>query len=123
MFVDAPTAVDNEPAQYVYSVKVRQSASGCESEVYFIDTITVNPNPSLELVTDPIVCAEGDSNVVLYANVDPMPATPVTYKWMEDNAVVATTTSPNLTEIILTASPLNWSTNTAVLHTLTLPSM
>ena len=92
VFVDAPTAVDNEPAQYVYSVKVRQSASGCESEVYFIDTITVNPNPSLELVTDPIVCAEGDSNVVLYANVDPMPATPVTYKWMEDNAVVATTT-------------------------------
>ena len=91
VLVDAPTSVDNEPAQYVYSVKVRQAASGCESETFTFAPIVVNPNPTIELVTDPIVCAEGANNVVLYANVDPMPATTLTYRWFEDNAPVAVT--------------------------------
>ena len=85
---DAPVAIDGEPTEYVYAVSVKQSASGCESEIFTLDPITVNPNPTLELVTDPIVCVAEVDNVVLHANVQPEPATEVQYMWMEDNLVV-----------------------------------
>ena len=85
---DAPVAIDGEPTDYVYAVTVKQAASGCESELFTLDTITVNPNPTLELVTDPIVCVAEVDNVVLHANVQPEPATDVQYMWMEDNLVV-----------------------------------
>ena len=89
---EAPVAIDGEPTVYTYAVSVKQSASGCESEIYtIIPNITVNPNPTVELVTDPIVCAEGVDNVVLTANVDPEVATTVQYQWMEDNIVVEIT--------------------------------
>ena len=92
ILVDAPVAIDNEPTSYVYAVKVQQSASGCESEVFTFDhAVVVYPNPSIALVTDPIVCVEDTNNIALYANVDPMPATAISYKWFEDNALVAQT--------------------------------
>ena len=92
ILTDNPVAVDGEPTVYHYAVSVKQSASGCESEI--LDTlpdITVNPNPVVELVTDPIVCDTAGNNITLLANVDPTPATPVSYKWMEDNAVLSIT--------------------------------
>ena len=79
------SAIDGEPTQYVFGVSVQQAAEGCISDVYEFEPITVNPNPTLQLATDPIVCADGDSNIVLVANVFPAPATPLQYRWFEDN--------------------------------------
>ena len=57
ILVDAPVAIDNEPTSYVYAVKVQQSASGCESEIFtFEDAVVVFPNPTLQIATQPIVC-------------------------------------------------------------------
>ena len=89
---DNPMSVDGEPVTYTYAVSVRQAASGCESEIFTLPTITVNPNPVVELVTDPIVCNETGNNVVLTANVEPAPATDVTYRWFENNEQIAETT-------------------------------
>ena len=87
------SALNGETTTYEYAVSVAQSTSGCVSDIYdALQPITVNPNPTIQLVTDPIVCAEGDNNVVLTANVEPAPTTTISYKWLEDNAVVATTT-------------------------------
>ena len=97
ILVDAPVAIDNEPTSYVYAVKVQQSASGCESEVFTFDhAVVVYPNPSIALVTDPIVCVEDTNNIALYANVDPMPATAISYKWFEDNVLIAETEGDTL---------------------------
>ena len=91
-FTEVVSAQNNEPTQYTYAVEVAQTAAGCASNVKAMNAFTVNPNPTIELVTDPIVCAEGEYNVVLHANVEPAPATDIEYKWLEDNAVFATTT-------------------------------
>jgi len=94
MINDAPVAIDGEPTKYVYSVSVKQAASGCESVIYTMtDTVTVNPNPVVELVTDPIVCDTNGNNITLLANVEPTPATTVTYNWLENNNVFNTTTA------------------------------
>lgn len=85
IYVDAPLAVDGYPTTYIYSVIVNQGFSGCESELTFFDTITVNPNPAIQLVSDPIICSEDGNNVVLTANMDIVP-TGVQYRWLEDNA-------------------------------------
>ena len=85
IYVDAPLAVDGYPTTYIYSVIVNQGFSGCESELTFFDTITVNPNPAIQLVSDPIICSEDGNNVVLTANMDVVP-TGVQYRWLEDNA-------------------------------------
>ena len=86
------SALNGEATTYNYSVSVALATSGCVSDIFDVNSITVNPNPTIQLVTDPIVCAEGDNNVVLTANVEPAPTTAISYKWLEDNAVVATTT-------------------------------
>ena len=85
LYVDAPLAVDGYPTTYIYSVIVNQGISGCESELTYFDTITVNPNPAIQLVSDPIICSEDGNNVVLTANMDVVP-TGVQYRWLEDNA-------------------------------------
>ena len=84
LYVDAPLAVDGYPTTYIYSVIVNQGISGCESELTYFDTITVNPNPAIQLVSDPIICSEDGDNVVLTANMDVVP-TGVQYRWLEDN--------------------------------------
>ena len=85
LYVDAPLAVDGYPTTYIYSVIVNQGISGCESALTYFDTITVNPNPAIQLVSDPIICSEDGNNVVLTANMDVVP-TGVQYRWLEDNA-------------------------------------
>ncbi len=97
-YVDYPTAVNGEPTVYVYGVSVTQEASGCYSDITYIDTVLVNPNPALVLSTDPIVCTVSDEtpNVVLAANVDPTPVTPITFRWMEDNTEIAVTDADTL---------------------------
>ena len=92
VLTDNPVAVDGEPTIYHYAVSVKQSASGCESLIYDqLDDITVNPNPVVELVTDPIVCDTTGNNITLLANVQPEILTPVSYKWMENNEVMSIT--------------------------------
>ena len=96
VLTDNPVAVDGEPTVYHYAVSVRQSASGCESLIFNnLADITVNPNPVVELVTDPIVCDTAGNNITLFANVEPAPATSVSYLWMEDNDTL--TITPNNT--------------------------
>ncbi len=97
-YVDYPTAVNGEPTVYVYGVSVTQEASGCYSDITYIDTVLVNPNPALVLSTDPIVCTVSDEtpNVVLAANVDPTPVTPIIFRWMEDNTEIAVTDADTL---------------------------
>ena len=53
------------------------------------NTITVLPNPVLELVTDPIVCDTLENNIVMYANVTPAPTSSYSFTWYEDNQVLA----------------------------------
>ena len=93
LFVDAPLTVDGYPTTYIYSVIVNQGLSGCESELTYFDTITVNPNPAIQLVTDPIICvSEPDvNNITLVANMDEVPSG-VQYRWLEDNNEMAVTT-------------------------------
>ena len=93
IYVDAPLSVDGYPTTYIYSVIVNQGFSGCESELTFFDTITVNPNPAIQLVSDPIICSEDGNNVILTANMDVVP-TGVQYRWLEDNEEMAVTTEP-----------------------------
>ena len=85
--VDYPMSVDNEPAVYTYAVSVKQSASGCESLIYTLTpSITVNPNPALELTTDPIVCDTTGNNITLTANMVPTTVgSTLQYSWFEDN--------------------------------------
>ena len=84
IYVDAPLTVEGVPTTYIYSVIVNQGFSGCESELTYFDTITVNPNPAIQLVSDPIICSEEGDNVVLVANMDVVP-TGVQFRWLEDN--------------------------------------
>ena len=84
IYVDAPLAVEGVPTTYIYAVIVNQGFSGCESELTYFDTITVNPNPAIQLVSDPIICSEDGNNIVLTANMDEVP-TGVQYRWLEDN--------------------------------------
>jgi len=92
VLTDNPVAVDGEPTIYHYAVSVKQGASGCESLIYDqLDDITVNPNPVVELVTDPIVCDTTGNNITLLANVQPEILTPVSYKWLENNEIMSIT--------------------------------
>ena len=87
-YQETPQAENGDVTTYVYSVSVRQAASGCESDVVAYDTITVLPNPVLVLVTDPIVCDTNENNIVMFANVTPAPATTYSFTWYEDNQVL-----------------------------------
>ena len=88
IFTETPQAISDYPTIYVYEVSVKQTAAGCESTVYFADSVTVTPNPTLAIETDPIVCGDANDNIVMIANIDPAPTTPYTFTWYEDNAAL-----------------------------------
>ena len=88
VYRETPQAVNGDITVYDYAVSVRQTASGCESNVTPADTITVYPNPVLVLVTDPIVCDTMTDNIVMYANVTPAPTSSYNFTWYEDNAEI-----------------------------------
>ena len=91
IFTETPHAISDYPTIYVYEVSVKQTAAGCESTVYFADSVTVTPNPTLAIETDPIVCGDANDNIVMIANIDPAPTTPYTFTWYEDNAALDST--------------------------------
>ena len=87
---DSPVTVDGDVTNYTYTVLVTQTASGCQSEIFSEPVVvTINPNPTLAIETDPIVCTDTTDNIILVAHLDPTPATPYTFTWYEDNAVIA----------------------------------
>ena len=89
VYQETPQAINGDPTTYDYTVTVRQSAAGCESDVNGYNTITVLPNPVLVLVTDPIVCDTLTGNIVMHANVTPAPTSTYNFTWYEDNQVLA----------------------------------
>ncbi|MCR4965956.1 MAG: PKD domain-containing protein [Bacteroidales bacterium] len=97
-YTDSPVAVDGDVTVYNYTVSVAQTASGCQSEVFTTPVaITINPNPTLAIETDPIVCVETADNITLIAHIDPTPATPYSFTWYEDNAIIASNNDGTLT--------------------------
>ena len=111
--VDFPQAVNGYPTTYTYEVSVSQRNSGCISVLTFVDTVVVNPNPTVAIETDPIVCGDGANNVKLFAHVSPAPATPYTFNWFEDNVALTGATGVHLDTLILTKAyrdyPYNFS--------------
>ena len=89
VYQETPQAINGDPTTYDYTVTVRQTAAGCESNANGYNTITVLPNPVLVLVTDPIVCDTLTDNIVMYANVTPAPTSTYSFTWYEDNQVLA----------------------------------
>ncbi len=87
IYVETPEAVNGDITTYHYAVSVRQTAAGCESDTTQAAVVTVFPNPVLTLVTDPIVCDTNDLNIMMYANVNPIPTSPYHFTWFEDNSV------------------------------------
>ena len=90
-FTETPHALNDYPTTYIYEVSILQPTTGCESIVTLADTVTVNPNPTLAIEADPIVCRADSDNVVMIAHVYPEPTTPYTFTWFEDNAALDTT--------------------------------
>ena len=119
VFTETPHAISDYPTHYVYEVSVKQTAAGCESMVTFADTLTVNPNPTLAIETDPFVCGEGNNNIVMIANVNPAPTTDYHFIWLEDNAVIpaadATVTGAHLDTIALTKPYRDYPYNFSVI--------
>ncbi len=99
IFTETVHAENNYPTEYTYAVSVRQTASGCESDVYPAGTFTVNPNPTVEIATDPIVCSNTEGNIIMTANVNPAPETDYSFTWFEDNAAIAETDIVSVSEI------------------------
>ena len=89
--IDYPMAEDNNVAQYIYEVTVRQDAAACQSVITVAsqDTLWIVPNPTIELAGDPIVCDTTNNNVVITANVVSYLETPYTYQWYENNAPIS----------------------------------
>ena len=88
--IDYPMAEDNNVAQYIYEVTVRQNAAACQSVITAAstDTLWIVPNPTIELAGDPIVCDTTANNIVITANVVSYLETPYTYQWYENNAPI-----------------------------------
>ena len=91
--IDYPMAEDNNVAQYIYEVTVRQTAAACQSVITpaSTDTLWIVPNPTIELAGDPIVCDTTNLNVVITANVVSYVDTTdygYTYQWYENNAPI-----------------------------------
>ena len=95
--IDYPLAVDNNITRYIYEVKVKQTAAGCESIIDSLstDTIWVVPNPTIELSGDPIVCdTVKPYNITITANVVSYVDTTnygYTYMWYENNHALDST--------------------------------
>ena len=98
IYVETPEALNGDVTTYHYAVSVRQTAAGCESDTTNAAIVTVFPNPAIRLVTDPIVCDTTGMNIVMYANVTPIPTSPYKFKWFEDNSADTLVAAADLVE-------------------------
>jgi hypothetical protein len=98
-YIESPVTVDNDVTNYVYNVIVSQTAAGCTSILDPEDEvlIVVNPNPTVAIAGDQIVCVETEGNINLTANAYPVPGVGgnYTYQWFEDNVAIAGATNAN----------------------------
>ena len=113
-YTETPHAENNYPTTYIYKVSVAQAAAGCESSIFTLSTVTVNPNPTLAIETDPIVCQETSNNITMIAHVDPAPTTDYTFTWYEDNAPLTGATGVHKDTIVLTRNYRDYAYNFSV---------
>jgi len=98
VLVDYPVTVDGNITNYIYRVEVAQTASGCASVNVAQTSVQVNPNPSVQIEGDPIIC--DGSAVSLTANVNDEYLNPAfTYQWRLFNADIAGATSPSYSHV------------------------
>ncbi|MDD3645539.1 MAG: hypothetical protein PHR19_08440, partial [Bacteroidales bacterium] len=96
VYVDYPVTVDGDVTTIIYRVEVTQTASGCASVVAATQTLEVNPNPSVQIEGDPIICQGTD--ITLTANVnDAYDGANLTYQWRLFNADLAHATATTAT--------------------------
>ena len=96
VYVDYPVTVDGDVTTIIYRVEVTQTASGCASVVAATQTLEVNPNPSVQIEGDPIICQGTD--ITLTANVnDANDGANLTYQWRLFNADLAHATATTAT--------------------------
>jgi hypothetical protein len=97
--IDYPAVEDNNVAQYIYEVTVRQDAAACQSVITAAsqDTLWIVPNPTIELAGDAIVCDVTGNNVTVNANViSYLTNTTYTYQWYENSVEMPGETSTTL---------------------------
>ena len=98
VLTDYPVTVDGNITNYIYRVEVAQTASGCASVNVAQTSVQVNPNPSVQIEGDPIIC--DGSAVSLIANVNDEYLNPaLTYQWRLFNADIAGATNPAYTHV------------------------
>ena len=87
--VESPVTIDGDVTTYTYNVTVAQAANGCVSMLTdsVAVNVVVNPNATVAIAGDPIVCNADSNNITLTANV--VSDLDVTYQWYEDNAPIA----------------------------------
>jgi hypothetical protein len=56
VLVDYPVTVDQNITNIIYRVEVAQTASGCASVSVATASVLVNPNPTVQIEGDPIIC-------------------------------------------------------------------
>lgn len=96
VYVDYPVTVDGDVTTIIYRVEVTQTASGCASVIAATQTLEVNPNPSVQIEGDPIICQ--GTNITLTANVnDAYDGANLTYQWRLFNADLAHATATTAT--------------------------
>lgn len=98
IYMEMPMTIDNEITTYIYNVTVNQNTGGCESVLNPANavTITVNPNPTVVIDGNPVVCTSGQNNVNLTANVYPAAVGGnYTYEWFESNVSLGPATTNN----------------------------
>jgi len=90
---ESPVTVDGNVTIYTYNVTVAQTASACQSVLNndVAVQVTVNPNPSVTISGDPIICVT--NNIQLMANLnDVNNNTGMTYEWRLFNQSLGITT-------------------------------
>ncbi len=96
VYVDYPVTVDGDVTTIIYRVEVTQTASGCASVIAATQTLEVNPNPSVQIEGDPIICQ--GTNITLTANDnDAYDGANLTYQWRLFNADLAHATATTAT--------------------------
>jgi hypothetical protein len=79
--------IDGDFTEYYYSATVLFTASGCESLMSNVDTVTVTPTPTVTISADRSLTYCEGGNVDLTANVDPE-GTGYSYQWYIDNVLI-----------------------------------
>jgi hypothetical protein len=93
VLTDYPVTVDGDITNIIYRVEVSQTAAGCASTNSATTSVQVNPNPTVVISGDPVVC-EVENNIVLTANInDQYPTSNLNIQWRLFNTNISGATS------------------------------